>query len=143
MTTFNVSTDGSCSTHGIKAGGWAAIILKDGEMAKILTGSAAPTTISRMELGAIIGALEWIKSTHGFENCQLHFHSDSQFVVRCATGEYSRRANLDQWDQFNHASRGANFTIVHVGRNSDPKMTKCDELAGVARIALERKQTSV
>ena len=54
-----IYTDGSCHTQH-KIGTWVAIILMDTEK-KILSGTVKDTTHNRMELMAVVKAIEYIK----------------------------------------------------------------------------------
>jgi len=74
MKTVTVYTDGACSGNP-GPGGWAAI-LKYKETEKSLSGGEEQTTNNRMELTAVIKALEALK-----EPCQVELYSDSKYVV--------------------------------------------------------------
>ncbi len=75
---FIIYTDGSCHTQK-RFGAWVAIILYDGrEM--ILKGSETNTTHHRMELMAVINAIEYVyNNTSG--KIVLQIFTDSQYVV--------------------------------------------------------------
>ena len=70
---IKIYTDGSCLGNPGK-GGWAAIILNDGEKTE-LKGSEKSTTNNRMELMAPINAL---KDMH--PKNQIEIYTDSQYV---------------------------------------------------------------
>ena len=73
-----IFTDGSCHTQN-RIGAWAAIIFI-GEEKIVLTGNAADTTHNRMELTAVIKAIEFIHINHPpFTNIKIV--SDSQYVI--------------------------------------------------------------
>lgn len=74
MTQVTIWTDGACSGNP-GPGGWAAI-LKYGEAEKVLSGGEAETTNNRMELIAVIRALEALKRP-----CEVTLFSDSKYVV--------------------------------------------------------------
>lgn len=77
-TTVKIYTDGSCHTQ-LRTGAWVAILLK-GDEKKILTGTARNTTNNRMELTAVIKAIEYVLSNDpGVTN--LTILSDSQYVT--------------------------------------------------------------
>ena len=78
MTEVTVWTDGACSGNP-GPGGWAAI-LKCGEAEKVLSGGEAVTTNNRMELTAVIRALEALKRP-----CRVTLYSDSKYVVDAMT----------------------------------------------------------
>lgn len=74
MTEVTIWTDGACSGNP-GPGGWAAI-LRCGEAEKVLSGGEANTTNNRMELTAVIRALEALKRP-----CRVTLYSDSKYVV--------------------------------------------------------------
>ena len=74
MKTVTIYTDGACSGNP-GPGGWGAILrYKDTE--KELSGGAADTTNNRMELTAVIEALDILK-----EPCVVELYSDSKYVI--------------------------------------------------------------
>ncbi len=75
---IEIYTDGSCHTqHCI--GGWAAILFIDSKKI-VLSGVEKATTHNRMEILAVINALEYVKSTLGI-NEEIKVVSDSQYVI--------------------------------------------------------------
>jgi len=74
MKHVDIYTDGACK-HNPGPGGWGAVIVyKDIE--KELSGGEAQTTNNRMELMAVISALEALK-----EPCDITLTSDSKYVI--------------------------------------------------------------
>ena len=74
MKTVTIYTDGACSGNP-GPGGWGAILrYKDTE--KELSGGAADTTNNRMELTAVIEALDILR-----EPCVVELYSDSKYVI--------------------------------------------------------------
>jgi ribonuclease HI len=71
-----IYTDGSCHTQQ-KAGAWAAIIHMDGKKT-ILKGTEGSTTHNRMELLAVIKAIEHIVKQQN--DTELIIYTDSQYV---------------------------------------------------------------
>ena len=71
---LKIYTDGACSGNPGK-GGWAAIILDDSNQSSI-SGSESNTTNNRMELLAVIVALETIK----IKNSNVSIFTDSKYV---------------------------------------------------------------
>lgn len=80
MKKIQLYTDGACSgnQYDSNIGGYGAI-LQFGEHLKELNGNEKNTTNNRMELLAIIKALELIKET----NVSIYIYSDSSYVVEC------------------------------------------------------------
>ena len=74
MKTVTIYTDGACSGNP-GPGGWGAILMY-GPHTRELSGGEATTTNNRMELTAVISALELLK-----EPCQVELWSDSKYVI--------------------------------------------------------------
>ena len=75
---INVYTDGSCHPQ-TRAGCWGAYIFIDGHKT-ILHSIVQDTTHNRMELMAVIEAVDFIRSRQ-IENQRINIHTDSQYVV--------------------------------------------------------------
>jgi ribonuclease HI len=78
MQRVDIYTDGACSGNP-GPGGWGAL-LRFGETEKELSGSERDTTNNRMEMMAVIAALEALKKP-----CTVHIHTDSKYVMDGAT----------------------------------------------------------
>ena len=74
MKTVTIYTDGACSGNP-GPGGWGAILMY-GPHKREISGGEANTTNNRMELTAVISALELLK-----EPCQVELWSDSKYVI--------------------------------------------------------------
>lgn len=132
-----IFTDGACSGNP-GAGGWGAI-LRFGGHEKELSGGEADTTNNRMELTAVIRALQALK-----EPCEVILTTDSKYVVDAvekgwvygwqkknwmrAPGEPAK--NVDLWQVLlpllkQHKVR---FRWVR-GHNGHPENERCDALA--------------
>ncbi len=70
-----IYTDGACKGNP-GAGGWGALMQFDGRE-KELYGGEPDTTNNRMELTAVIRALEALKRT-----CEIDLYTDSQYVQK-------------------------------------------------------------
>ena len=75
---IEIYTDGSCHTQ-ICMGAWASIILVDGNKIN-LSGVVENTTHNRMEILAVIKALDYVVSNFEYSN-EIKIVSDSQYVV--------------------------------------------------------------
>ena len=64
MKKVNIYTDGACSGNP-GPGGWASILVYNG-VEKLISGGEAETTNNRMELTAVVTALEILK-----EGCEV------------------------------------------------------------------------
>lgn len=74
MKQVTIYTDGACSGNP-GPGGWGAVLIYKG-VEKELSGGEAQTTNNRMELTAVISALQALK-----EPCQVELYSDSKYVI--------------------------------------------------------------
>lgn len=74
MKAVEVFTDGACKGNPGK-GGWGAL-LRMGEHEKELSGSERETTNNRMEMTAVIRALEALN-----QPCTIRLHTDSRYVI--------------------------------------------------------------
>lgn len=76
---IEIYTDGSCHTQQ-KLGGWAALIFINDKKI-VLQGTATETTNNRMELSAVINAIEYVlKEIQKFKLIKIY--TDSQYVER-------------------------------------------------------------
>ncbi len=78
MKTVTIYTDGACSGNP-GPGGWGAILEWNG-VEKELSGGENPTTNNRMELLAVISALEKLN-----QRCIVELYSDSKYVIDALT----------------------------------------------------------
>ncbi len=146
MKQLEIYTDGACSGNP-GPGGWGSILRYDGKE-KELSGGEPHTTNNRMELMAIIRALEALK-----EPCQVTLYSDSRYAVDGITKGWAKgwRAknwvksdktpakNPDLWEMLLQLCDKHNVTFVWVkGHESNAYNNRCDELAVAARLQIAR-----
>lgn len=135
--TVTIYTDGACSGNP-GPGGWGAILMY-GRHKKELSGGENPTTNNRMELSAVIAALEQLK-----EPCQVELYSDSTYVVNALEKGWAaswqkngwRKAdkkpalNADLWERLLELSRVHTIRLHWVkGHAENEWNNRCDELA--------------
>lgn len=78
MGTIEIYTDGGC--HGNPGpGGWAYVI-NGNEISRKDSGNAPDTTNNKMELTAVIKALEFADASLDYRNNTIVVHTDSQYV---------------------------------------------------------------
>ena len=141
MKTVTIYADGACSGNP-GPGGWGAILEYRGKE-KELSGGEAETTNNRMELTAVISALEQLK-----EPCRVELYSDSKYVVDAITLGWARgwRAkgwikpdkkpakNPELWARLLDLLDRHQVTCHWVkGHADDEKNERCDRLAVAAR----------
>ena len=131
-----IYTDGACSGNP-GPGGYAAI-LRCGPHEKVLSAGYATTTNNRMELLAVITALEAIR----WENADVTIWSDSSYVVDAVEKGwvfsweqkgFAKKANPDLWQRFLTVYRKHQVRFVWIrGHNGHPENERCDRLAVAA-----------
>lgn len=137
MKQVEIFTDGACSGNPGK-GGWGAVLRYLGTE-KELCGGAVETTNNRMELTAVIEALNALK-----EPCEVTLTTDSKYVVDAVEKGWVygwqrngwRKAdkkpalNVDLWEQLLPLLKKHNVTFVWVkGHAGHPENERCDALA--------------
>lgn len=137
MKNVDIYTDGACSGNPGK-GGWGAVLVY-GSKEKEISGSNADTTNNRMELTAVIEALNALK-----EPCNVTLTTDSKYVCDAVNQEwvYSWKKNnwkkadkkpalnVDLWEKLLELLETHNVTFVWVrGHNGHPYNERCDTLA--------------
>jgi ribonuclease HI len=90
MKTVTIYTDGACSGNP-GPGGWGAI-LRYGGAEKELSGGEAQTTNNRMELLAVINALQALR-----EPCAVELWSDSRYVVDALEKGWAKSWRAKGW----------------------------------------------
>lgn len=140
-----IHTDGACSGNP-GPGGWAVLIDTPGQSRRTRHGGEAATTNNRMEMRAMITALQEAASIGG----DVLIRSDSEYVIKGLT-EWSKGwiakgwknaagkpvVNKDLWIEMiaaHNALGDAKVDIKHVkGHAGDPDNEACDRLAVMAR----------
>ncbi len=137
MKKVEIFTDGACSGNP-GPGGWGAILRYNG-VEKELSGGESNTTNNRMELSAVIFALEALK-----EPCEVELYSDSQYVCNALTLGWAKKwraqgwmrnkkepaLNPELWEklliQYERHTVHVNWVKGHAGH---PENERCDRLA--------------
>ena len=138
MNHIEIYTDGACKGNP-GPGGWG-VLLKSGGTEKELFGGELGTTNNRMELTAVIQALQALKRP-----CQVTLHADSQYVLKGITeGLVGWKAkgwktaakqpvkNVDLWQQLDAVVSTSGHKIDWRwvrGHNGDPGNERADALA--------------
>ncbi|MXO58076.1 ribonuclease HI [Altererythrobacter salegens] len=143
MKSVEIFTDGACKGNP-GPGGWGAI-LRRGAHEKELSGGEAATTNNRMEMTAVIRALEALK-----EPCDVNLHSDSRYVIDGMTqwiAGWQRRGwisaskkpvlNADLWQEMLDAAAPHRIRWIWVkGHAGHPENERADRLASAAAEAV-------
>lgn len=137
MDKLYIYTDGS-SRGNPGPGGWG-VVMKFRDKVKELSGGEKSSTNNRMELTAVIEALEAVKST----KWPVEIYSDSRYVVDAVNKGWvfnwnkkpnmSGKKNPDLWKRFLKTySNFNNINFIWVkGHNGHPENERCDQLATI------------
>lgn len=131
-----IYTDGACSGNP-GMGGWGAVLMC-GTTKKEISGSEKETTNNRMELTAVIKALEKVKGS-----CNIDIYSDSAYVVNAFLQDWvsswkqkgwkttkGEVQNLDLWLQLLELVEKHNVVWHKVKGHADNEYNnRCDALA--------------
>jgi ribonuclease HI len=128
---IEIYTDGACRGNP-GPGGWAALLQK-GEHEKEISGAEALTTNNRMELTAVIRALETLR-----QPVTARLYTDSQYVRRGITEWLAAwKARQDLWEQLEAVSARHRIEWRWVpGHAGVPGNERVDRLANEAIDAL-------
>ncbi len=139
MKRIDIFTDGACKGNP-GPGGWGAI-LRMGGHEKELSGSEPATTNNRMEMTAVIRALNALT-----ESCDVRLHTDSRYVIDGKTKwleGWKRKGwinaskqpvrNADLWHELIEAAQRHNLRWEWVkGHNGHAENERADRLASDA-----------
>ncbi|WP_018075587.1 ribonuclease HI [Novosphingobium nitrogenifigens] len=142
MKEVEIFTDGACKGNPGK-GGWGAL-LRSGAHERELSGGERETTNNRMEMTAVLRALEALK-----EPCAIRLHTDSRYVLDgmtkwifgwqkkgWKTADNKPVKNEDLWRALVTAARPHKIEWVWVrGHSGHPENERVDRLASDAAIA--------
>lgn len=129
-----IYTDGS-SLGNPGPGGWG-VVMKFRDKTKELSGGEKFTTNNRMELLAVIEAIEALKTN----KYSVEIYSDSKYVVDSISKgwvfnwskkpNFGGKKNEDLWRRFLKVYPNFNVTLNWVkGHNGHPENERCDKLA--------------
>ena len=142
MRTAEIHTDGACANNP-GPGGFGAIVIIDGTEYTI-TGGDPKTTNNRMELSAVIEAVDLVNQLQDPGPWNIIVHSDSKYVVDAFNRSWIRKwqgngwrnaskqpvANQELWQRLLQATTKHRMTFRWVkGHSGDPMNERCDELA--------------
>ena len=133
-TLISIYTDGS-SRGNPGPGGYGAVLIW-GNIKKVLSQGYRLTTNNRMELMAVIAALESLKR----DNLELIIFSDSNYVVKAVMEGWLNKwlktnfkggiKNSDLWLRYHELSKKHKIHLKWVKGHADNAMNnRCDELA--------------
>lgn len=121
MTKVVIYTDGSCLER--RYGGYGFVVLENNDDKNTITewhvsGGIDNTTNNRMELIAVIEGLKFSENRVYDKYC---IYSDSQYVIKCAKGDFKRNKNLDLWKVYDKVCKNKNIEWTWVKGHSGDK----------------------
>lgn len=137
MKAIEIYTDGACSGNP-GPGGWGAILRYAGHQ-KEISGAEPNTTNNRMELTALIKALELLK-----EPCKVNVYTDSRYLCDSMSKGWAiswknkgwkksdgkPAINSDLWSRLLYLSEIHNINLTWIkGHAGHPENELCDTLA--------------
>lgn len=132
--TLRIWTDGSCR-QSTSFGGIGIVFTYDSQIIHEIAKRFDDTTNNRMEITAIIWALQEINTPVK----RIEIYSDSQYCLGCITKGWKRNANTDLWEQFDQVYKHVrdrycqNIEFIYTaGHDSDFLNNRADLLATVA-----------
>ena len=141
MKQIEIYTDGACSGNP-GPGGWGAVLRYNGRE-KEISGGEAQTTNNRMELTAVIAALECLK-----EPCAVELYSDSKYVIDALSkgwavswrkkgwikSDKKPALNVDLWERLLKLTEANEMHYHWVKAHADNEYNnRCDALAVAER----------
>ncbi len=135
---INIYTDGSSIGNPGPGGYGIIMILENATYQKELSQGFKFTTNNRMELLAVIIALESIKikdsTVEVFTDSKYVSDAvDKQWVFKWEKTEFKKKKNTDLWKRFLLIYRKHNVTFTWIkGHNKHPENERCDYMANSA-----------
>ena len=145
--TIIIYTDGACSGNP-GPGGWGSVLLYNGHRRE-MSGGDAETTNNRLEMMAVIQALESLKRP-----CNVKIYTDSVYVMKGMTEwieQWNKRnwktaakkpvKNVELWQRLEQATSRHDIKWQWVkGHSGVPENERADELATTAIPGRNRKR---
>ena len=134
-----IYSDGSTIPTNPGPGGWAFVVLVDGEPIQERYGHSGKTTNNRMEMLAVINGIKWV--VNNLIVSRIVVISDSMYVVcginswaeKWEKASFTGKANRDLWEELLTLKKKNKIFCKHVrAHNGDLYNERCDVLANMA-----------
>jgi len=148
---IEIYTDGGCSGNP-GPGGWAYVIIRDDVLISEKCGAEKQTTNNRMELQAVISALEFLSQEDKEDKIdeKISMYTDSQYVQKGITiwlAEWKKKGwitsdkkpvkNKELWQRLEALAGLFSISWVWVKGHAGNKYNeRCDELTRIAIVSL-------
>jgi ribonuclease HI len=145
---IEIYTDGGCSGNP-GPGGWAYVIIRDEVLISEKWGAEMQTTNNRMELQAVISALEFL-SKEDIGDEKISIYTDSQYVQKGITlwlADWEKRGwktsdkkpvkSKELWQRLEALARHFHINWVWIKGHAGNKYNeRCDGLTRIAIVSL-------
>lgn len=123
---IEIYTDGAYSSLRDQ-GGWAFVVLSNGEKVFSDCGGEVKTTNNRMEIQSVIEAIKYANSNNIKE---FTIFSDSMYVIGTMTKNWQKKKNVDLWLVLDEIIKTDGIEWKHIkGHSGDKWNSHCDMLA--------------
>lgn len=129
---IKIYTDGAYSSLR-DMGGYAFVVLKDEEKIYSYFFNEPNTTNNRMEIQAVISALNWLYENNYTEE-EISIYTDSMYVIGSMTKNWKRNKNVELFSELDDVFlKFKNVIFKHIkGHSGDKYNELCDKLAVIA-----------
>lgn len=142
MVRVEIYTDGSCN-QAQKIGGWAFVILEDGELKYKSSDVVNETTNNQCEMLAAINACEFLDGREFFEDPHVTIYSDSAYMVNAFIKDWISNwlnngwktsmkepvLNKELWESLIFYQKKYNINFEHIKRRSNSFSKLVDDMA--------------
>jgi ribonuclease HI len=142
MVRIEIYTDGSCN-QAKKIGGWAFVILEDGELKYKSSKILQDTTNNQCEMLAAINACEFLDSREFFEEPHITVYSDSAYMVNAFIKDWISNwlnngwktslkepvLNKELWESLIFFQKKYSINFEHIKRRSNRFSKLVDDMA--------------
>ncbi len=128
-----IYTDGSCLKNPGGPSGWSFCLPRDDKI-MVVSGGVASSTNNRMELLAIIEALNVV--SYG----KYAIYTDSLLTLKCAQGLWKRKANLDLWKKYDKSLKGKELIWYWVKGHSGDEFNEIVDKAARAEAKMQKNK---
>lgn len=129
---IEVYTDGAYSSSR-DMGGFAFVVLENKEKIYSYFFNEPNTTNNRMEIQAVISALNWLYENNYTEE-EISIYTDSMYVIGSMTKNWKRNKNVELFSELDDVFlKFKNVIFKHIkGHSGDKYNELCDKLAVIA-----------
>ena len=126
MDKYEVYSDGAYASSR-NQGGWAFVVLKNGEKIYSNFNGVFDTTNNRMEIQSSLEAITWAINNN---INSIILYTDSMYLIGTMSKNWKRKKNQDLWEQMDEAVKNLKIEWQHVkGHTGNKYNDLCDVLA--------------